>query len=83
MNYDPSPWGLDRGVNDIEPHGVNFCNSNDTTTLKPSLEILERFKLEYLPLAKDLPEHASFIYNKRLHQVVGWEHKTSWLKHLK
>jgi nucleoside-diphosphate-sugar epimerase len=68
---------------DIEPHGVYFCNGDDTTALEPSLEILEHYKPEYLPLVKDLPGHASFISNKRLRQVVGWEHKTSWRKHLK
>jgi len=70
-------------AHDIEPHGVYFCNGDDTTALEPSLEILEHYKPEYLPLVKDLPGHASFISNKRLRQVVGWEHKTSWRKHLK
>ncbi len=66
---------------DIEPLGVYFCNGDDTTALEPSMEILKQFKPEYLPLVKNLSGHASFISNKRLHQITGWEHKTSWRKY--
>lgn len=62
----------------IEPHGVYFCNSDDTTALEPSLEIVKQFKSEYLPLVRNLSGHTSFISNKRLHQITGWDHKTSW-----
>ncbi len=65
-------------ADDIEPNGVYFCNADDTDALEPSLEILERFRPEYLPLVRDLPGHASFLTNQRLKQVVGWQHKTSW-----
>jgi nucleoside-diphosphate-sugar epimerase len=69
---------LMEGACDIEPTGFYYCNANDTDVLEPSLEILEKFKPEYLPLVKDLQGHASFLSNKRLQQVVGWQHKTSW-----
>ncbi|OGN10929.1 MAG: hypothetical protein A3J46_04200 [Candidatus Yanofskybacteria bacterium RIFCSPHIGHO2_02_FULL_41_11] len=70
---------LMRCAYDIESHGVYFCNSDDTTALEPSLEILRQFKPDYLPLlVKDLPGHASFFSNKRLHEITGWNHKTSW-----
>ncbi len=68
---------------DIEPTGVYFCNGDDTGVLEPSLEILEKFKPEYLPLVRDLAGHASFLSNKRLQQVVGWKHQTSWRQYLK
>ena len=68
---------------DIEPTGVYYCNGDDTGILEPSLEILEKFKPEYLPLVRELPGHASFLSNKRLQQVVGWQHKTSWREYLK
>jgi nucleoside-diphosphate-sugar epimerase len=63
---------------DIEPTGFYYCNADDTHLLEPSLEVVEKFKPEYLPLVRDLPGHASFLSNKRLQQVVGWQHKTSW-----
>lgn len=66
----------------IEPHGVFFCNADDTTLLEPSLEILHRYQPKLLPLVRDLPDHASFLSNKRLQQAVGWQHKTSWREFL-
>jgi nucleoside-diphosphate-sugar epimerase len=62
---------------EIEPHGVYFCNADDTTALEPSLELLKRWKPHLLPLVKDLPGHASFLSTARL-RSLGWQHKTSW-----
>jgi UDP-glucose 4-epimerase len=67
----------------IEPHGVYYCNGDDTTALEPSRELVERFKPELLPKVKELSGHASFLCNGRLRRTVGWEHKTSWRAHLK
>ena len=63
---------------DIEPHGVFFCNGDDTRALEPSLELVQRFRPDLLPLVKDLPGHAAFISNARLKQAAGWEPLTSW-----
>ena len=68
---------------DIEPHGAYFCNADDTTALEPSVELLKRFKPELVPLVRDLGGHASFISNRALCEVVGWEHRTSWREQLK
>ncbi len=65
----------------IEPHGVYYCNGDDTTALEPSLELIERYKPEYLDLVTNLPGHASFLSNQSLKDVVGWEHETSWREH--
>lgn len=67
---------------DIEPHGVYFCNGDDTTALEPSVDLTRCFKPELAPLVKDLPGHSSFLSNQRLKDVVGWEHKTSWRVYL-
>jgi UDP-glucose 4-epimerase len=69
-------------AHEIEPHGAYFCNSDDTTALEPSLELLRCYKPELAALVKDLPEHSSFLSNQRLKDVVGWEHKTSWRQYL-
>ena len=63
---------------DIESHGVYFCNSEDTTALELSLEIVRQFKPEYLPLVRNLPRHASFFSSAHLQRITGWSHKTSW-----
>ena len=62
----------------IEPHGVYFCNGNDTTALEPTRELVERLKPELLPLLRDVEGHESLISNKKLRQALGWEHRTSW-----
>ena len=67
---------------EIEAHGVYFCNGDDTSVLEPSHELVERFKPEWLPLVRELEGNASFLSNKRLRQVVGWEHRTSWRQYL-
>ena len=68
---------------EIESHGVYFCNGDDTTALEPSGELIERFRPDLLPLVRTLPGHASLLSNQRLNEVVGWEHKESWRQHLK
>ncbi len=67
---------------EIEPHGVYFCNGDDSTALEPSRELVERFKPELLSLVSDLEGHASFLSNKRLRETVGWAPQTSWRTYL-
>lgn len=67
---------------EIEPHGVFFCNGDDTTALEPSRTLVEKFNPELLPLAGGLHGHASFLSNQRLRQAVGWEPQTSWRLYL-
>jgi nucleoside-diphosphate-sugar epimerase len=69
-------------ANEIEPHGVYFCNADDTTALEPSRELVERFRPDLLPLVRDLAGHSSFLSNRRLQEAVGWVHRTSWRQYL-
>jgi nucleoside-diphosphate-sugar epimerase len=68
---------------DIAPHGVFYCNGEDTTALEPSQELIRKFHPDLLPLVRELDGNASFLSNKALRQTVGWEHKTSWRIYLK
>ncbi len=63
---------------EIEPHGVYFCNNDDTTALEPTMELIERFKPELAPRCKGLEGHASLMSNAKLRETVGWEPRTSW-----
>jgi hypothetical protein len=62
----------------IEPHGAYFCNGNDTTAVEPTRELIAKVKPEYLKILKAVDGHASLLSNRRLREVVGWEHVTSW-----
>jgi nucleoside-diphosphate-sugar epimerase len=66
---------------EIEPHGVFFCNADDTTALEPSRELVERFNPGLLPLVQNLEGHATFLSNQKL-QSLGWQHRTSWRGYL-
>ncbi len=65
-------------ASEIEPHGVFFCNANDTTALEPSRELIERFNPSVLPVVTELAGHGSFFSNRKLRQTIGWEHRPSW-----
>lgn len=69
-------------AHEIEPHGVFYCNADDTTALQPSLELIEQFNPALLTLVKDLEGHASMFSNQKLRCAVGWEPRTSWRKHM-
>jgi nucleoside-diphosphate-sugar epimerase len=57
---------------------VYFCNGDDTTALEPTMELVERFRPDLLPVARGLEGHASLLSNRRLRETVGWEPRTSW-----
>ena len=67
---------------DIEPHGAYFCNGDDTTALEPTLELVERFKPDLVPLVRELEGHSSILSNRKLKETVGWAPRTSWRQHL-
>ena len=63
---------------EIEPHGVYFCNGDDTTALEPTRELIERYKPELLESSSQDGEHWSLLSNRKLRETVGWEPRTSW-----
>jgi nucleoside-diphosphate-sugar epimerase len=63
---------------ELPPHDVYFLNSDDTTALEPSRELVERFNSSLLPKVTQLDGHQSFLSNSKLKSAVGWEHRTSW-----
>ncbi len=66
----------------IEPHGVYFCNNDDSTAIEPSLELIKRFRPALLPLVSHLDGHETLMSNRRLKNAVGWNPTTSWREHL-
>jgi nucleoside-diphosphate-sugar epimerase len=62
----------------LPPHAVFFCNANDTTALETSCDLVARFRPDLLPLCRDLQGNASFLSNRKLRELVGWVHRTSW-----
>jgi UDP-glucose 4-epimerase len=67
---------------DLPPTDVYFCNASDTRAVTPSRELVEKYRPDLVPVIRDLEGHASFFSNQKLKDAVGWEHTTSWRKHL-
>ncbi len=63
---------------EIEPHGVYFCNNDDTVALEPTMDLIGRFKPELLPRCRGIEGHASLLSNAKLRDAVGWAPRTSW-----
>jgi UDP-glucose 4-epimerase len=66
----------------LPPHGVYFCNGDDSTALEPTMELVQRFRPDLLPHCRGLEGHASLLSNRRLREAVGWEPRTSWRQYL-
>ena len=71
---------LMEAADELPPHDVYFLNSDDTTALETSRELVERFNPELMPMFLEgyMRGHQSFLSNEKLKKAVGWEHKTSW-----
>jgi nucleoside-diphosphate-sugar epimerase len=68
----------------LPPNDVFFLNSDDTTALETTQELVEKFNPDLMPLFLQsyMKDHQSFISNEKLKKAVGWEHKTSWRMYL-
>ena len=66
------------GADFLPPHDVYFLGRDAMTATEPSLELVERFQPNLLPLAKGMTGHRSFLNCDKLKQVVGWEHRATW-----
>jgi hypothetical protein len=67
---------------EIEPHGVYFCNADDTSAVEPSRVLVERYRPDLVPLITEMEGCASFLSNRKLAKAVGWQHRTSWRTYL-
>jgi nucleoside-diphosphate-sugar epimerase len=65
----------------IEPHGVYFCNNDDTYAVEPTVELVQKFRPDLLPLVTKLEGHDSILSNRKLKETVGWKPVTSWRVH--
>ncbi len=75
----PSPPPVDGGSADfLPPHDVYFLDRDAMTATEPSLELVERFQPNLLPLAEGTTGHRSFLNCDKLKQAAGWEHRATW-----
>lgn len=69
---------LMEAAEDLPPHDVYFLNADDTLALEPTLELIERFRPDLLPLVRAIDGHASLMNCNKLKSATGWRHQTTW-----
>lgn len=67
----------------LPPHDVFVANGLDSTLLEPSLEVIEKFRPDLLPVSQKMTGHRAFFSVEHAQQVVGWTPKHSWRDYLK
>ncbi len=62
----------------LPPHDVYFLNSDDTTALEPSLELVEACRPDLERLANRPAGNQSMISVEKLKKAEGWSPGPSW-----
>ncbi len=67
----------------LPPHDVYVANALDTSALEPTLELIEKFRPNLLPLAEGkLSGHQAFFSMAKAKRMLGWQPKRSWREYL-
>jgi len=66
----------------LPEHRVYVANGRDTTAVEPTLELIERFRADLLPLATVITGHAPFFSTARARRELDWEPHYSWRDYL-
>ena len=69
-------------ASELPIHDIYLVNADDTTALEPSLELVEHFQPELLPLVKKLSGNQSFFSCDKIKKQLNWQHHTSWRQYL-
>ena len=62
----------------LPPHDVYFLNADDTTALESSMELVESYRPDLVPVTHGLNSNHSLISNEKLKRAVGWYPSSSW-----
>lgn len=66
----------------LPPHDVFIGNAPDTLALEPSLELIETFRPQLLPLVREMSGHQAFFSTAKAARMLGWTPKHSWRDYL-
>ncbi|MGI6368913.1 MAG: NAD-dependent epimerase/dehydratase family protein [Anaerolineae bacterium] len=66
----------------LPEHRVYVANGRDSTALEPTLELIERYRADLLPLAGGLSGHQAFFSTERARRELDWEPRHSWRDYL-
>jgi UDP-glucose 4-epimerase len=66
----------------LPKHRVYVANGRDTTALEPTLDLIERFRADLLPLAGGIEGHQPFFSTARALRELDWQPNHSWRDNL-
>lgn len=64
-------------------HAVYIANAADTAALEPSLELVEKYRPDLLPVTRGLQGHDAFFSIAKARAEVGWEPQHTWREYLR
>ena len=65
-------------MDDLPEHDVYFVNADDTTALEKSMELVEAYRPDLVPVTNRLAGNQSLISAEKLKKAVGWSPGPSW-----
>ncbi len=69
-------------ADELSPHEVFVANGLDTTLLEPTMEVLERFRPDLVPLARGIEGHQALFSTAKAQKLLGWKPTQSWRDYL-
>ena len=62
----------------LPAHDFFVANASDSTLLEPTLEIVERFRPDLLPLCRGISGHDALFSAAKARRVLGWKQTVGW-----
>jgi len=73
---------LQEKADELPLHDVFVGNNLDTTALEPTMELIERFRPELLPVTTPIEGHGPLFSPKHANELVGWVPDLTWRDYL-
>jgi nucleoside-diphosphate-sugar epimerase len=69
-------------ADELPMHDVFVGNAADALALEPSLELIDKFRPNLLPLVREMSGHQAFFSTAKATRMLGWAPKHSWRDYL-
>ncbi len=73
---------IQEAADDLPVHDIFVGNNLDTEALEPTMELIERFRPDLLPVSHGLSGHDALFSPKHAYEMVGWVPAITWRDYL-
>ncbi len=73
---------LQEKADELPEHDIFVANNLDTTALEPTMELIERFRPDLLPVTHGLSGHDALFSSRHAREMVGWVPALTWREYL-